>query len=144
MRRITIVVGATLAVGLLFAAFALAASKSTVWKATLTSKQEVPAPSGGASAHGTFKGTVTGKTLKWKLTFSGLTGPATAAHIHTGAKGKAGPVVVPLCAPCKSPVSGKATLTAAEMKSFKAHKLYVNVHTMKNANGEIRGQLAKG
>ncbi len=87
---------------------------------------------------------MTGKTLKWKLTFSGLTGPATAAHIHTGAKGKAGPVVVPLCAPCTSPVSGKAKLTAAEMKSFKAHKLYANVHTMKNPNGEIRGQLAKG
>jgi CHRD domain len=141
MRRIMIAVSATVAVGLLMAAFALAAS--TTWKATLNAKQEVPAPT-GASGKGTFKGTVSGKTLKWKLTFSGLTGPATAAHIHMGAKGVAGAVVVPLCAPCKSPVSGSAKLTPALLTAFKAHKLYVNVHTAKNANGEIRGQLAKG
>jgi len=142
MRRITIVISAAVVVGLLMAAFALAAS-GTVWKATLSAKQETP-PTGVAAAHGTFKGTVKGKTLKWKLTFSGLTGAATAAHIHMGAKAKAGPVVVPLCAPCKSPVSGKAKLTSALTKAFKAHQLYVNVHTMMNPNGEIRGQLSKG
>jgi len=141
MRRITIVVTATVVAGLLCAAFALAST--TVWNAKLSASQETP-PTGVAAAKGTFHGTVKGTTLKWRLTFSGLTGPATAAHIHMGVKGKAGPVVVPLCAPCTSPVTGKAKLTSALMKAFKAHQLYVNVHTMKNPNGEIRGQIKKG
>ena len=62
-----------------------------------------------------------------------------------GAKGKSGNVVVPLCPPgCKSGVSGTATLTPALMTAFKNHLLYVNVHTAKNPNGEIRGQLSRG
>ena len=91
-----------------------------------------------------FKGTLTGTTLKWKLTFAKLTGQATQAHIHMAAKGKSGNMVVPLRAPCTSGATGTATLTAAEMTAFKKHLLYVNVHTAKNPNGEIRGQLAVG
>ncbi len=49
MRRITIVVGATLAVGLLFAALATAASKSTVWKAKLTCEPGGPGADRGRS-----------------------------------------------------------------------------------------------
>jgi hypothetical protein len=98
-------------------------------------------------AHGLFKATLSGSTLKWKLTYAGLTGPATAAHIHMAAKGKSGNVVVPLCGgtpACKSGLRGTATLTAAEKTAFKKHLLYVNVHTAKNPNGEIRGQLSTG
>ena len=72
-----------------------------------------------------------------------MTGPATAAHIHMGAVGKAGNVVIALCTPCKSGVHGKKTLSRAVKKALIHHKLYVNVHTAKNPNGEIRGQLAK-
>jgi hypothetical protein len=127
------------------AAAALAASHATVWTAALSSGQEIPKQVvKDAAAHGQFKGTLTGSTLKWKLTFAKLTGPATAAHIHMAAKGKSGNVVVPLCGPCKSGMSGSATLTAALKTAFKKHQLYVNVHTAKNPNGEIRGQLAAG
>lgn len=127
------------------AAAAFAATGATVWTAALSSGQEIPAQVvKDAAAHGLFKGTLTGSTLKWKLTFSKLTGPATAAHIHMAAKGKSGNVVVPLCGPCKSPVSGTATIPASLMTAFKKHLLYVNVHTAKNPNGEIRGQLAAG
>jgi len=97
-----------------------------------------------AAAHGLFKGTLSGTTLKWTLTFAKLTGPATAAHIHMAAKGKSGAIGVPLCGPCTSGMTGTATITAAEMSAFKKHLLYVNVHTTKNPNGEIRGQLASG
>jgi len=68
----------------------------------------------------------------WKLSFSKLTGPATAAHIHLGGMGKAGNVVVPLCGPCQSGMTGTATISAALMKDFTKHLLYVNVHTAKN------------
>jgi hypothetical protein len=126
-------------------AIALAATRSTVWTAALTAGKEVPKQTVKvAAAHGSFKGTLTGSTLKWKLTFAKLSGPATAAHIHMAAAGKAGAVVIALCGPCKSGQSGTATVSAALKTAFKKHLLYVNVHTAKNPNGEIRGQLAVG
>jgi len=138
--------GAVCALGL--TALSGAATKSTVWTAALSSGQEVPKQVVKmAAAHGLFKGTLTGSTLKWKLTYAKLTGPATAAHIHLGAKGKSGNVLIPLCGAtpaCKSGLTGTATITKAEMSDFKKHLLYVNVHTAKNPNGEIRGQLASG
>lgn len=136
--------GAICALGL--SALSGAATKSTAWTATLTAGAEVPKQVVKmAAAHGKFTGTLTGKKLKWKLTFARLTGPATAAHIHMAAKGKSGNVVVALCPPkCKTGLTGTATLTAALMKAFSKHLLYVNVHTAKNPNGEIRGQLTIG
>ena len=138
---------ALLAVGLLAAlvvtAVAMSAPKSTMWGAKLTAAQEIPKQVvKDAKAKGNFTATLTGKKLKWTLTFSGLTGPATAAHIHLGAMGKSGNVVVPLCGPCKSGQSGIATLNASVLKAAGKHLLYVNVHTAKNPAGEIRGQLA--
>ena len=55
----------------------------------------------------------------------------------------AGPVTVPLCSPCTSPVSGTAVLTADQVKDLLARKDYANVHTAKNPAGEIRGQITK-
>jgi CHRD domain len=110
--------------------------------ATLNAGQEIPKQVvKNQSAHGTFSGTLTGTKLTWKLTFAKLTGGATAAHIHLGGMGKAGNVIVPLCTPCKSPVTGTATISASLLKTIKKHGTYVNVHTAKNPNGEIRGQL---
>jgi hypothetical protein len=134
-------VAASLAVTAL--AFGARASSTSV-NAKLNAMQEVPAQVvKDTKAKGKFTGTLVGSKLTWKLTFSGLTGPATAAHIHLGAMGKAGNVAIPLCAPCKTGVHGKTTLSAALKKALKHHKLYVNVHTAKNPNGEIRGQLAE-
>jgi hypothetical protein len=125
-----------------------AATRATVWTAALSSGQEVPKQVVKmAAARGLFKATLSGSTLKWKLTYSHLTGKATAAHIHMAAKGKAGNVLVPLCgaAPaCKSGLSGSIKLTSALKTAFSKHLLYVNVHTAKNPNGEIRGQLSAG
>ena len=110
--------------------------------AVLNAGQEVPHPAGAMSgASGKFTASVTGTKITWKLTFAHLTGAATAAHIHAGKKGVPGAVLVPLCGPCKTGVSGTATLTSAEIKSMKAGTTYVNVHTAKNPNGEIRGQV---
>ena len=127
------------------ATLSLAAAQKTVWTAALTSGQEVPKQVvRDTAAHGLFKGTLSGGKLKWRLTFAKLTGPATQAHIHLGRKGRSGTVLIALCAPCKSPETGTATISAAVLNDFKKHLLYVNVHTAKNPNGEIRGQLARG
>ena len=149
MRKLCVLFGAGAACALALAAFSAASTAKTVkWTAALSSGQEVPKQVVKmAAAHGLFKGTLSGTTLKWKLTYADLTGPATAAHIHMGAKGKAGNVLIPLCGAtpaCKSGLTGTAKLTSAELTAFKKHLLYVNVHTAKNPNGEIRGQLARG
>jgi hypothetical protein len=112
----------------------------------MNAAQEVPAPKGDvAAARGTFTATVTksdsGASLNWEMTFSGLTGPAGSAHIHTGQTGVAGPVVVPLCGPCQSPASGTADVNASVLAALQNAGAYVNVHTATNAPGEIRGQI---
>lgn len=144
----TVVVGVALSSALAGLSLAAAKPKTTVWTAALTSGKEVPAQVvKNPNAHGLFKGTLEGGTLHWTLTFAKLTGPAVAAHIHMAATGKSGPVVVTLCAVaahCTSGVTGTATITPALKTAFKEHLLYVNVHTAKNPNGEIRGQLASG
>ncbi len=145
-KLVTLVLAGTLA-ALAVTAFAGAARNASpiMIAAKLTAKQEVPKQVvKNTKASGSFTGDITGTKLTWTLKFSHLTGPATAAHIHLGAMGVSGNVVVPLCGPCKSPLKGTATLTKALLKDLKTHKLYVNVHTAKNPNGEIRGQLATG
>ena len=145
MRKLVSLFMATAVCALAFTALSLGAARTTVWTAALSSGQEVPKQVvKDTAAHGLFKATLSGKTLKWKLTFAKLTGPATAAHIHMAAKGKSGNVVVPLCAPCTSGMTGTATVTPTLLSAFNKHLLYVNVHTAKNPDGEIRGQLARG
>jgi CHRD domain len=115
-------------------------------KTTLRAAQERPKPKGKVNrARGTFTVSITRRgssaVLAWRLTFSRLTGKAVAAHIHSGVRGKAGPVIVPLCAPCKSGVRGTATVSASVLNALESGRTYVNVHTKKNQAGEIRGQL---
>ena len=139
----TILAGAV--VSLVVVAFAPAAAHGTYKVgAVLTSKADVPTPKGAALAKGTFTGTYvenkTGAVLKWKLTFSHLTGPANAAHIHAGKPGVAGPVIVPLCGPCHSGQTGTVKISNAVIKALESGGAYINVHTTKNAGGEVRGQ----
>ena len=122
--------------------------KSIPYAASLGAGAEVPKPRGvPAGAGGTFTLTLTdtaGKhTATWKLTFHNLSGKAAAAHIHKGRPGKAGPVIVPLCGPCRSGLTGSAKISEAVVVAIENGVAYVNVHTAKNAAGEIRGQVAK-
>jgi len=84
------------------------------------------------------------KQLTWTVTFSDLTGEATAAHFHGPAEaGKNAGVQVPIGNNPTSPAKGTATLTDAQAADLMAGKLYVNVHTAANKAGEIRGQVTK-
>jgi hypothetical protein len=117
--------------------------------ATLGAAKEVPKPTGvRASAGGSFAAGLTRNgtrgTLSWRLTFRGLTGKAVAAHVHLARAGKAGPVAVPLCGPCRSGARGTAKVNARTVTALLGRGAYVNVHTAKNPAGEIRGQVRKG
>ena len=134
------------AVALVVAGLSAAASTFKV-SATLTVAQEVPkqvvkAPNASGGFSGTYVEHGKTATLKWKLTYSRLSGAATAAHIHLGNKGVAGNVIVPLCAGnCHSGMTGTAKISSKIVAQLKAGKTYVNVHTGKNPAGEIRGQV---
>ncbi len=116
---------------------------------TLGAAQEIPRPkSVSAKAGGRFIGGLTrkgtGATVSWRLTFLGLTGKAAAAHIHLAKPGKAGPVAVALCGPCRSGIRGTAKVNARTRAALLGGGAYVNVHTAKNPAGEIRAQILKG
>ena len=81
--------------------------------------------------------------LTWTVTYSGLSGPATAGHFHGPAiAGTNAGVALPLMGDLTSPIKGSATLTAAQSADLMAGMWYMNLHTAANLNGEIRGQLA--
>lgn len=122
--------------------------KTTLYRAALTARAEVPKPKRvKAGAGGGFKVGLTDSSgsysIAWTLTFRNLTGRAVAAHIHRGKTGKAGPVIVGLCGPCRSGQKGKARVSKTVAAAMKAGTAYVNVHTAVNAAGEIRGQVKK-
>ena len=113
---------------------------------TLTSRQEVPRPKGNVRrATGSFTATVakigSSGTIAWRLRLTRLTGRAAAAHIHVARVGRAGPVAVALCGPCRNGQRGTADVTAATLAALAVGRAYVNVHTAKNPAGEIRGQI---
>ena len=114
-------------------------------KADLKGANEVPPTqtTGSGSVDVTYDSA--SKKLSWKGTYAGLSGPATAAHFHSGEAGKNGGVAVPIFQgdAAKSPFEGSATLTDAQAADLAAGKMYVNIHTAANKGGEIRGQVAK-
>jgi Cu/Zn superoxide dismutase len=111
-------------------------------KASLSANNEVPPNDSKGTGSVAITYDSASKKLTWKGTYSGLTGPATAAHFHSGEKGKNGGVVIPI-APATSPLEGSATLNDAQASDLMAGKLYVNVHTAAHKAGEIRGQVEK-
>jgi len=119
-----------------------ASAASLHYEASLDAKSEVPAKTGDGSGQVLATLDTATKTLSYTLTFQGLSGPATAAHFHgPAAAGANAGVAVGIGKDPLNPVSGKATLTDAQIADLKAGKWYVNVHTAANPGGEIRGQM---
>jgi CHRD domain len=113
-------------------------------KAALDGKSEVPANTSAGTGTADIDYDAASKKLTWKLTYSGLSGPATAAHFHGPAEaGKNAGVAVAIPNAGTSPVEGSATLTDAQAADLMAGKYYVNVHTAANPGGEIRGMVTK-
>ena len=68
---------------------------------------------------------------------------ATAAHIHQGAPGANGPVIVPFVKQGENTfvAPAGAKMTEDQYRAYKAGNTYVNVHSAKNPSGEVRAQL---
>ena len=107
--------------------------------AMLTGKAETPKGDPDGSATAEVK--INGKSVCWEIKASKVA-TLTAAHIHKGGAGVAGPVVVPFGAAYKA--KGCATTTAAIAAAIKKNPAgyYVNVHNAKYPAGALRGQLS--
>jgi hypothetical protein len=144
LRRLALAAGAVPAV-LLVGCSSMDAGMDgeTVLTARLTGAAEIPGPGdndGAGSA--TIRVNPVASTVCYELSATGIA-PATAAHIHRGALGVAGPVVVPLTAPTAGSSSGcvdVAGALAAEMLAGPS-AFYVNVHNANFPDGAVRGQL---
>ncbi|MBZ9773512.1 CHRD domain-containing protein [Mesorhizobium sp. CO1-1-8] len=113
------------------------------YKATLDGSQQSPPITTKGKGTATLTFDTTKKKLSWNVKYSGLSGPATAAHIHgPAAMGENAGPVIPF-KKLKSPIKGSETLTDAQAADLEAGKYYVNVHTAANKDGEIRGQIEK-
>src|SRR5471032_433236 len=137
------------------------ASASMTFQATLSQGDEVPPPKldAGVQPSGSATFTVSGTSIAYKVTATGLSSAYAAAHIHAGAAGVGGPVLAALTLTPGAPgtASGEGTIDAAAIKgknadgstmsmddllaALKGGSAYVNVHTVNNKAGEARGQI---
>src|ERR1700730_13070713 len=123
---------------------------------------------------GTFTATISGGTLSYKLTYSGLSSDAFMSHIHFAQPGVNGGIFIWLCGSATAPgpagtptcpakggtVSGKVTASAVQsleatqnlkagdwagaVRILQSGDAYINVHTTNFPGGEIRGQVKTG
>lgn len=112
---------------------------SGAMKVSLSGAEEVPPVKTDGSGSGSFRvgsdGTITGSVTTRNV-------PGTMAHIHQGAKGTNGPVILPLTKKGDTySVPPGSKLTDAQMKALKEGNLYVNVHSDRYKGGEVRAQL---
>ncbi len=107
---------------------------------TLSGANEVPPLTTPAS--GTATVTINpDRSVSVKVTVTGMT--ATASHIHEGAAGTNGPVIVPFTKTADNAFASSdgAKLTESQYTSYKAGNLYVNVHSAAHPGGEVRAQI---
>lgn len=111
----------------------------TAW---VNGAQQVPTHSTSAYGMVVFNLNKDNSSIEYKGVFDGLSGAVTGIHLHSGAKGATGGVVLDLA----SNYSNGVLMGQADPSSFLADlmagNIYINVHTAANPGGEIRGQLA--
>ena len=159
-RPLSVATGLTLAVivTVAFGATALAGGNGTHWVAPLSGSQEVPAVVTQGTGVAKFKLSKDGESIHYKLNVANIEN-VIQSHIHVAPAGTNGGVVAFLFGPVIGGVSVNGTLiegtiTSADLKgslagqdlsalvaALESGNTYVNVHTVANPSGEIRGQI---
>lgn len=140
MTTLTRILAASALLGIAVAP-ATAFAEMVKYKADLTAKSEVPANDSAGSGTADITVDTEAKTISWKVDAKDLTGDATAAHFHGPAKdGENAPPAIDISGNWKE---GSAELTDEQRKQIEDGQMYINVHTAKFPDGEIRGQVVK-
>jgi len=128
----------------LWAGPTLAASPEK-FQTELSGQSQVPAVDTKGSGTAEFRYNPTTHKLSWSISYKDLSSEVMMAHIHSGAAGANGKVVVSLTKKGSmenpSPIKGAATLTEDQAKEVMSGNTYVNVHTKDHPSGEVRGQI---
>jgi hypothetical protein len=123
-------------------ATAPASAQNVNYSAELTGASQVPPVTTEATGNARISFGQTSKRMVYTITYTGLSGPATAAHFHgPAAEGATAPPVIPIEGDLTSPISGNVILTDDQIGMLEDGELYFNIHTAANPGGEIRGQL---
>ncbi|CAN5836726.1 CHRD domain-containing protein [soil metagenome] len=147
MRKFGLLLAAAL-LGVLLTMGTAIAGDELEFEADLSGANEVPAVATAATGEAEFE--IAGDTLTYELEAEDIAG-VVGAHIHSGAPGENGPIIVDLGVPGNCEVDDEelkceATLIPAGLdtvvETMLSGNAYVNVHTAENPGGEIRGQLA--
>jgi hypothetical protein len=103
---------------------------------------ELAGPARDAHGISTYSLTQADGNLAYSIVATNLSGLITAAHFHEGTASENGPVIATICAPCLGDnLKGVWTNTSAYSDALAAGGVYINLHTVANPDGEIRGQV---
>jgi hypothetical protein len=172
MRKLALCAGLVAALLVTVGVYAVAGSgsegKMNVKADTLTGYQEATPAGVSSDATGSFEATIDddAQTITFELRYSGLSAPATQAHIHFGNRFTSGGISAFLCGPghqaCPEGTTTEAvvtgTITPADVigpagqgiapgefaelvRALRAGVTYANVHSTPFGAGEIRGQI---
>jgi hypothetical protein len=131
-------------VSLGLAGCAMMRSHTETYEASLSATQEVPPTASSGSGTAEVQYNRENHLLTWRVSYAGLTGTATAGHIHgPAAPGANAGVVVPFFNVANSPITGEKQITPEQAAQLEAGHWYVNIHTARFPGGEIRGQLRR-
>jgi hypothetical protein len=117
--------------------------ETLLYRAALEGGQEVPAVASAGSGQAELRYSPRSQLLHWSVTHQGLSGPVTGGHIHGPAgPGQNAPIVIPFSGNLNAPpIRGQLRLTPEQADHLDSGQWYVNLHTARHPQGEIRGQL---
>jgi hypothetical protein len=118
-----------------------AASTKENYEAHLSGANSVPRNNSNGEGDAKITLDTATRTVSWKITYKGLSGPASMAHFHgPAAPGTNAGVAVPIPVQPNG-MEGSAVLTPQQMEDLQAGRYYINIHTQQFPGGEIRGQV---
>src|SRR5262245_38399262 len=118
-----------------------AVAGTTTFTADLNGTSQVPPTESKAKGKGQFLYDDKSKKLSWTITYWGVSDKAKAAHLHGPASEGANAHKMITVSPLQSPIKGAAILTEKQVKALLGGDMYIDVHSSKYPDGEIRGQV---
>lgn len=114
--------------------------------AQLETKFEVPAVTGSGTGTAALWLEPANNRVFYSLDWDSLSGPPIGAHFHRGSAGNNGPVAHAITLPSSPGIAGDVNgvwdnLSAQDIEQLRSGRIYLNIHTAANQNGEVRGQV---